>query len=76
MLYLEKHELLCLYSSLDIANHTGGAQTQRASSRLHLAGDLQAGKAVIVRTTPVYCCINGVFPQTISHVCDEYHSED
>ena len=22
--YLEKHELLCLYSSLDVANHTGG----------------------------------------------------
>ena len=21
--YLEKHELLCLYSSLDVANHTG-----------------------------------------------------
>jgi len=22
--YLERHELLCLYSSLDVANHTGG----------------------------------------------------
>ena len=22
--YLKKHELLCLYSSLDVANHTGG----------------------------------------------------
>ena len=21
----------------------------------------------------VYCCINGVFPQTMSQVCNEYH---
>ena len=34
----------CLYSSLDIASHTGGISTQRESSSLHLAGDFWAVK--------------------------------
>ena len=37
--YLEKHELLCLYSSLDIASHTGGVYIQSASSKLYSAED-------------------------------------
>ena len=36
---IEKYELLCLYSSLDVTNHTGDDFTQGEISRIHLVGN-------------------------------------
>ena len=37
MSYLEKHELLCLYNSLDVANHTGGILNSKSKQQIILS---------------------------------------